>query len=456
MPSKKNLRILLVLFALALLPVAAVAASDSSPKQGDGPPAQDPNRVLPVSMTEMERISAVPRVAPTETDLTPLDNKPGAALETQCGWWWYGTINKKGDVDYYKFYAQRGETFMAAVHGWEWGTGLEPAITLYDVNGKTALDYSDYYDSLDPLIHYTFYNEGWYYLAVRGYADVSVGDYYFNLEKPIYLSTRSGGSVGGIDFTPGDVLQYNSCGDYWDMFLNSGSLGFNGNLRAFALTKGRTALVSFDKPQTFYGETLSRHDVAECYIYDTGWDAGWDCYQLFDGEDAGLTTASEAINSLAVSPYGELAMTFVGSADLPYVAGTVANEDVMGFYPYQFGPDTDGYFYYWFDGSDENLGKVATEGLWFNQYWYDIYQVFNKSIKVGNNVKLDKSDVGVCYSWGWQDYSYCGHWWEMFDATDAGFNGNIQVDAIDLGGTVWLNHPYNPYPAPPAARPTDK
>lgn len=438
MHTKSVSRLLVVILLLAAIPAVAIAAGQERVSE----------HPTPVPLTAPDGVTREPFVAVEESLNQPDDDKPKKAIETQCGWYWYGAMDYSGDVDYYKFYAQRGETFAARVQASEYGTGLDPTLTLYDTNGKDMLYYRDDYDGLDPIIHYTFSDEGYFYLAVRGYADYSLGDYWINVEKPIYLSTSSAGTVDGMKFAPGDVLQYNGCGDYWEMFLNAKSLGLKGNLNGLALTQDREALVSFNKTQKFYGQNVTKQDIALCYLYDIGWDSDWDCSLFFDGSDVGLTKGSEAVNSIAISPYGNLLMSFTGTTQVPNIYEKVADEDILEFYPYQYGTNTDGYWNWFFDGSDENLGKVRTDGLWLNGYYWDIYQTFNNAVTVPTGVELEKGDVGACWSWGWGQDSYCGNWWELFDATDAGFKRTVGVDAIDLGGTQYLYMPYDPYPYP--------
>lgn len=432
------------MLALMAIPAVGIAAAQGEPR------AQDPDRPTPRALSNPLTVPMEPFVAVEPPAGQPDNDTPGTADEISCGTTWWGTVDYAGDIDYFTFYGYGGDTFSARIFAAEWGTGLDPTMTLYDIDGNSVMRYVDDYDGLDPIINVTLPGDGYFYLAVGGYGGNSVGDYYINLESPVYMSMSGAGKINGMSYKNGDVLVYNSCGGYWDMFLNAKSLGFKGNLTGLALLPDRTALVTFASTQKNYGQ-VSAYDIAQCYLYDVGWDSAWSCSMFFDGSDVGLTKGSEKIKSIGVSPYGTLLMSFQSRTQVPGVPGFVENEDILEFDAVQYGPNTAGNWYMFFDGSDQGLSKVQTEGLWMNSYWWDVYHTFEKRVVLPGGDILDKGDIGLCYPSWLGDDTQCNGWWKTFDGTDAGMKKNSGIDAIDLGEAAWLQA--NPYPAPQSIQP---
>jgi putative hemolysin len=89
-----------------------------------------------------------------------------------------------GDVDYYAFTGNAGDTVVADIDAWAIGSSLDSYLYLYDTDGVTELTHNDDYDGLDSHIEYTLPANGTYYLKVREYNHPNEGasDYFYTLK----------------------------------------------------------------------------------------------------------------------------------------------------------------------------------------------------------------------------------------------------------------------------------
>jgi bacillolysin len=112
------------------------------------------------------------------------NNTPGQA--TPIG---YGTtltdpdICPAGDVDYYRFSGNAGDTIIADIDAQSIGSYLDSYLYLYNTDGSTELTHSDDYDGLDSRIVYVLPANGTYYLMVREYSHPNEGgpDYFYTI-----------------------------------------------------------------------------------------------------------------------------------------------------------------------------------------------------------------------------------------------------------------------------------
>jgi hypothetical protein len=88
-----------------------------------------------------------------------------------------------GDVDYYAFTGNAGDTVVADIDAWAIGSYLDSYLYLYDTDGVTELTHDDDYDGLDSHIEYTLPVGGTYYLMVREYNHPNEGgpDYFYTI-----------------------------------------------------------------------------------------------------------------------------------------------------------------------------------------------------------------------------------------------------------------------------------
>ena len=93
-----------------------------------------------------------------------------------------GAIEAGGDVDWFKFEAVAGKTYLVTVG---LGTLRDSVLYLYDTNGAKQLAFNDDYGSgYASQISWTAPSSGVYYVAVAGYSSSYKGTYSLSLQSP--------------------------------------------------------------------------------------------------------------------------------------------------------------------------------------------------------------------------------------------------------------------------------
>jgi hypothetical protein len=77
-----------------------------------------------------------------------------------------GRLDTDGDFDFFKFRAEKGQSWIFDVRSARNGNGLDPALILLDSRGR-KLDHSEDVFIWDPFLQYTFSETGLYYLVVQ-------------------------------------------------------------------------------------------------------------------------------------------------------------------------------------------------------------------------------------------------------------------------------------------------
>jgi len=378
---------------------------------------------------------------PDENAITINGDDPEAPATTwYCGDTLYSHSSSTNTPVWIDYYAAAGYTYVIRVYGKEYGSPIDPQLSLYAPDGTTLLASSDNYDGLDPLIHYTFTADGTYKVKVEDIDGGSGrGAFYIYYDIPVYVSMATGGTVGGIDYAAGDILRYRKCENQWDMFLDMSNVGVTGNTAGFAIEKGGSVfLMSFAAKTTVPGiGNVPPQDIVTFFVYDVGYDTGGSFYPLLDGSDVGLSKPSEAIDGIAIGEFGNLLISLAGAGAVPKVPG-VADEDLLRFRANQFGSTTRGKWDLFFDGSDVGLAGVDVGGVWKQGNTEDYFLTFDLPIS-GSGANAALGDVSVCHNSSHGLNTACSAWYNppsfyAFDASAAGLTG--VVDAIDMGDAL--------------------
>jgi hypothetical protein len=114
----------------------------------------------------------------------------------------------------------------------------------------------------------------------------------------------------------------------------------------------------------------------------------------FDGSDVGLSSNSEEIDAIAMSPDGLLILSTSGNHSIPGVNGS--DEDLIVFNSLSLGANTAGTFETYFDGSDVGL-TASTEdvwGTWVDDRTGDVYLTTKDEFAVAG-LSGDQEDIFV-------------------------------------------------------------
>jgi hypothetical protein len=218
-------------------------------------------------------------------------------------------------------------------------------------------------------------------------------------EDTIYMSSTSGGTVGGVSFADEDILAYDSATGTWTMFFDASDVGLGGtDVDAFALLPDGSVLISVDS--TTYAlsgfGTIEDRDIVRFIPTSLGANTAGAYEWYFDGSDVGLTTSGEDIDAIDFAPDGRLLFSTQGSFGVSGASG--ADEDLVAFDATSLGSTTAGTWSLYFDGSDVGLNSSSSEdvnGLWVDPSTGEIYLSTVGSYSV-SGASGSGADIFVC------------------------------------------------------------
>ena len=219
----------------------------------------------------------------------------------------------------------------------------------------------------------------------------------------VYVSSSTGGTVGGVTFTDQDILAYSLSSQTWRLVFDASDVGITGNdLDGFTVLSNGNLLLSFN-----VGIVANVLDGLDGYLFASdvvrfvpetlGAQTSGRFERYLDGDDVGLNSAGngrEDIDAIALQTSGRVAVSTKGTFVIPGIRGR--DEDLVSFdaaAPNLFGPRKLRRF---FDGSDVGLSNwpedvvgafVADDG--------DIYLTTKGDFQTGD-LRGSGADVFVC------------------------------------------------------------
>jgi hypothetical protein len=175
----------------------------------------------------------------------------------------------------------------------------------------------------------------------------------------LYVSSSTGGTVGGVAFGDEDILALDPAGPDWNMFFDGSDVGIPAasDVDAFDVLPNGTLLLSFDTTTTIPGfTTVTDADVVRFTPTSLGTVTAGSFSWYLDGSDVGLTTVGEDIDAIDLAPDGRLIISTLGSVQAPGANGQ--DEDLLVFNATRLGSVTQGSWQLFFDGSDVALTDV--------------------------------------------------------------------------------------------------
>ena len=192
-----------------------------------------------------------------------------------------------------------------------------------------------------------------------------------------YLSSTSGGSVGGVSFADEDILGYDTATGVWSMVFDGSDVGLGGtDVDAFALMSDGAILLSVDS-STYaipgFG-TVEDRDIVRFNPTSLGATTAGSFEWYFDGSDVGLTASGEGIDAIDFAADGRLLLSTRGSFGVTGASG--GDEDLVALTAATIGSNTSGTWALYFDGSDVGLNSSSSEdvnGVWVDPATGEIY-----------------------------------------------------------------------------------
>ena len=219
----------------------------------------------------------------------------------------------------------------------------------------------------------------------------------------IYVSSSSGGSVGGVSFADEDILAFDVNTAVWSKIFDGSDVGLSGagarDVDAFHFLDDGSIILSFLGSTSIPDVgTVDDSDLVRFVPTSLGSNTAGSFEMYFDGSDVGLTRSGEDIDSVSVTASGDLLLSTLGNFSVSGVSGK--DEDILRFSPSSLGSNTSGSWSLEFDGSDVGLSDSSSEdvsGVWLDDATGNIYLSTLGSFSV-TGAAGDGADIFVCGS----------------------------------------------------------
>ncbi|MEM7131979.1 MAG: M14 family zinc carboxypeptidase [Chloroflexota bacterium] len=245
--------------------------------------------------------------------------------------------------------------------------------------------------------------------------------------ETIYVSSTTGGNVGGVSFSDEDILFKTS--GAWTRLFDMSDLGVGTEINAFTLLDDGSALISYAAATTVGGISVDDSDIV-LFVpsgSSTGNSTSGTVSLYFDGSTAGLTTNGEDIDAITLLPDDnendfDLIISTIGSHNVPGVSGS--DEDLLRY-------DLDsGTWTRYFDGSDLGLTSSTEDiyGVWIDENTGEIYFT-TRGTTSASGVTGDGSDIYVCAPSSLGNNTSCASLSIYWDGSAEGYGSEV-MDAL--------------------------
>ncbi len=276
-------------------------------------------------------------------------------------------------------------------------------------------------------------------------------------ETPVlYLSSTSGGTVGGVSFSDEDILAYDTDSATWSLFMDGSNVGLDGSsnrdIDAFHLLDNNSILFSVVADTTLPDVgSVEDSDIIQFVPTALGSSTAGSFSLFFDGSDVGLDESGENIDAFTLVDSGDLIISTLGSWSVGGLSGQ--DEDLLRFTPTSTGANTSGSWAMFFDGSDAGLADTYHEdivALWSepdaSALYLSTYGPFAVSGASG-----DSADVLRCSPSSLGNITACS--FDLFwDGSGAGF-AEEKIDGLSIRSAGSGSLPPTNTPAAPTATP---
>lgn len=236
----------------------------------------------------------------------------------------------------------------------------------------------------------------------------------------IYVSSTTGGTVGGIQFTDEDILT-NTTGT-WAKLFDMSDVSGGTEINAFALLSDGSVLVSYAAAITVGGIAADDSDILRFIPSSTGNNTAGTFEMYFDGSTAGLTTNGEDIDAIMPLANGDLIVSTAGTFS---VAGASGRDEDLILY-------SGGSWSLYFDGGDIGLGSSSEDiyGVWIDESNGDIYFTTAGSVSA-SGLSGSGSDIFVCVPNTLGSSTSCSSLFIYWSGSAQGY-GSESMDALHI------------------------
>lgn len=252
----------------------------------------------------------------------------------------------------------------------------------------------------------------------------------------IYVSSSSGGNVGGVSFADEDILAFDTGTNSWSMYIDGSDVGLSGSgsrdVDAFHVSSDGSVLMSFVGATTIPNVgSVDDSDIVRFVPTSTGTSTSGSFEWYFDGSDVGLSSNGEDVDGVYLTASGDLLISTLGGYSVPGASGS--DEDLIRFSPTSLGSSTSGSWSIEFDGSDvglNNSGSEDTSGVWVDESNGDIYLTVRGTFSVAG-LSGDGSDVFACAPSSLGGSTSCSGFTLIFDGSANGYGAEL-MDGLSV------------------------
>ena len=245
----------------------------------------------------------------------------------------------------------------------------------------------------------------------------------------IYVSSTSGGNVGGVAFSDEDILAFDTETESWSMYIDGSDVGLSGSnsrdINAFTFLSDDSIVFSVIGATTIPDVgSVDDSDLIRFIPTSTGSNTTGSFELYTDGSDVDLTTNGEDVDGVYVQSNGNILFSTIGGHNVSGIGGS--DEDLKLFIPTSIGANTAGTWSVYFDGSDVGLGGVSSEDVyatWLDEANGDIYLSTRGSFSV-TGLTGDGADIFICTPSSIGSTTACSYslYW---DGSTFGYGGEI-------------------------------
>jgi hypothetical protein len=129
----------------------------------------------------------------------------------------------------------------------------------------------------------------------------------------VFVSSSTGGTVGGVRFADEDILSVDAGTGAWSMYFDGSDVGLGAvDLDAAERLADGRLLLSTDSPVVLGGVSYDDSDIIAFTPSSTGSTTTGTFGLYLSGSMIGLTTSAENVDAIAVTPQGDLLLSTVG------------------------------------------------------------------------------------------------------------------------------------------------
>ncbi|GAA5505761.1 cadherin domain-containing protein [Novipirellula caenicola] len=177
----------------------------------------------------------------------------------------------------------------------------------------------------------------------------------------VFISSDTGGTIGGIDFSNEDILAYEQSSGKWSLYFDGSDVGLsNKNVDAFHVNQNDGTILLSVSIATTGIPGLGRVEDSDIIRFTPnqlgpGTSGTFDFF--LDGSDVGLSPGSEDIDAISLDDSGNLIISTISNYIVPGSSGNLSgsNADLLLFSGNTGSDNNVGTWSTYFDGSDIGL-----------------------------------------------------------------------------------------------------